>query len=220
VWGVLEYATDPELVLQDWLPLAINRLQAAHACVTYIQLELLPQGYLFRDPDEFSPGAFHIVTQGACVWGSDLTPELPQYHFQQRPTRLAIANDDIFNLLPDIQEAIAEIETTPTPAHVAHWCQRICTQFVLTGFSLVLDEVQRYTRDVDVAADQFARYYPAQAAAMQQAYHWAQTPIQEVKPLLAFIDTFGDWLLERCDDWLAQHNPNYDEFFIFDDEMN
>ena len=41
-------------------------------------------------------GAFIIVTNSVCVWGSDLTPELPEYNINDHNTRLGIANDDIF----------------------------------------------------------------------------------------------------------------------------
>ncbi len=219
VIGVLEYSVDPELVMQDWLPLTANQLAANHTSVTTVHLDLLPQGYLFRNPEEFSPGAFHLVTQALCVWGSDLMPELPRYNLLHRPTRLAIANDHIVNVLPDIQEAIAEIETTPTPAHIAKWCQRVCQHLILTGFSLVMEEIKAYTCDVDIATEQFCRYYPVQAAAMQQVHQWTQQPTQEAKPLLTFLETFGDWLIERCEDWLAQHNPEQDEYFIFDEDQ-
>lgn len=218
MFGVLEYHVDPELVMQDWLPEAKQRIKTAHDSVTDVQLELLPQGYIFRNPEEFSPGAFKIATHALCVWGSDLTPELPRYTLRHRPTRLAIANDDIFNMLPDIQEAIAEIETNPAAEHVRYWCKRICKNIVSTGFSLVMEQVQHYTRDVDIATEQFCHYYPAQTAQMQQAYHLIHQPTQDAKTLLSFLETFGDWMIERCEDWLTFYNPEQHEFFVFDED--
>lgn len=218
VFGVLDYYVDPELVMQDWLVATEKRLAAAHDCVTAVQLTLLPQGYLFRNPEEFSPGAFQIVTQSLCLWGSDLTPELPRYTLKRQLTRLAIANEAIFNVLPDVQEAIAEIEAMPTPAHVQRWCQKISATLIHAGFCLVMDSIQAYTRDADIATEQFCRYYPAQAAAMQQAYHWTQQPTPAATELLAFLDSFGEWLIERCEDWLTVHNPDQHEFFIVDED--
>src|SRR5262245_10106414 len=69
--GVLEYSVDPELVMQDWIPLAEAKLLKDHQHVSDVQIELWPQGYIFRDPDEFSIGAFILVTNSVCVWGSD-----------------------------------------------------------------------------------------------------------------------------------------------------
>src|SRR5688572_4087308 len=56
--AVLEYMVDPELVKQDWKAPTIQRLSERYAAlVEGVEFDLWPQGYLFRDPSEFSPGA-------------------------------------------------------------------------------------------------------------------------------------------------------------------
>jgi hypothetical protein len=219
MFGVLEYHVDPELVMQDWIPLTEGNLLKKHAdVITDVQIELYPQGYVFRNPNEFSPGAFIIATHSVCVWGSDITPELPAYNIKDRLTRLAIANDDIIQLMPDIDEVYDEVEIDTSPENVRYWCKHICKNMVRTGFSLLMETLQAHTRDVDVACQYFCQQFPMQRPPMEKALGWITNPTETPEQLFDLLDTHGEWLIDQCEGWLEAHNPQRREFFLLGDE--
>jgi len=220
-FAVLEYYTEPELVLQDWLPSAEETIADKHNCVSDVQMEVWIHGWLLHDPTEFSVSAFILKTHAVCVWGVDMSPDVTAYQFTKRETRLAIANDDIVQIEPDIEEAIEEIELDDAPENMRYWCKRICKNMLHTMFGLVMVDEAVHTRDVDVSATYILKHYPEQSENIQQMVSYIQSPTDSKKTLLAFLDSFGSWLIAECDRWLDKHNPDrYLEYqFEYDDEL-
>lgn len=216
---VLEESIDPELVLQGWITPAERDLARAHpALVREVQIEVWPQGEIFRDPAEFSIAAFILRTQAVCLWGSSLEAELPDYSLLHHPTRIAIANDDVVQFADDLAEARNALAEDAHPRAVQGWCRHICKQMLRTGFGLVSVELSRYTRDVDLCAQDFAQGFPAQAAAIAQALSWARQPAADAGAVGAFLADFGVWLEDACSAWLDRYNPARALYFRFEDE--
>lgn len=216
---VLEESVDPELVLQGWIAPAERDLARAYpALVREVQIEVWPQGEIFRDPAEFSIAAFILRTQALCLWGSSLEAELPDYSLLHHPTRVAIANDDVVQFADDLAEARAALAEAAHPRAVQGWCRHICKQMLRTGFGLVSVELGRYTRDVDLCAQDFAQGFPAQATDIQQALIWARQPTADAGAVRAFLADFGAWLEDACAAWLDRYNPARALYFRFEDE--
>lgn len=216
---VLEESVDPELVLQGWIAPAERDLARAYpALVREVQIEVWPQGEIFRDPAEFSIAAFILRTQALCLWGSSLEPELPDYSLHHTATRIAIANDDVVQFADDLAGARDALAEDAHPRAVQGWCRHICKQMLRTGFGLVSVELGRYTRDVDLCAQDFAQGFPAQAAAIQQALTWTRQPAADAGAVRAFLADFGAWLEDACAAWLDRYNPARALYFYFEDE--
>ena len=204
-FAVLEYTVDPDLVSQDWIESTEERLHGQHDAVSDVQLELWPQSWIFREPGEFSIFAFIIKTHSVCLWGVDLTPELPDYRV---PAVLpAIANDDIIQIKPDIEEAVEEIQADTSPENVVYWCRRISKNMLRAGYGLVMLDVGGHTRDSDLCYQYFAEGYPEQAEQMRRALTYATQPTTNPGEILDFLDRFGTWLITQADRWLDGHNP-------------
>ena len=219
VIALLEYYTEPELVMQDWVAPTEETVIAKHDCVSDVQIEIWPHGWVLHDESEFSISAFVLKTHAVCVWGADITPDLTDYKFTERETRLAIANDDIVQIEPDIDEALAEIEADDSPVHVRYWCKRICKNMVHAAFGLVMVDEVVHTRDIDLSASYFIKHFPDYEPEMKQAMQWIESPIDDAQELMDFLDTFGAWLIAECDEWLDQHNPDrYLEYQFESDE--
>ncbi|QPC83416.1 hypothetical protein G4Y79_03265 [Phototrophicus methaneseepsis] len=218
-FAVLEEMLDPELVMQDWLPEAPIALQQKHsAVVSDVEMELWPYGYVLRDPEEFSPGAFIIKTQAVCVWGSDLAPELPDYNLNDFKTRLAIANEDIVLLEPDIEDALAAIETDPSPDAIRSLCKHICKHMARAGFSLTMTDNAHYTRDVALCIPAFIAAYPQHSQGMQQTGQFIAQPTDDADTLRAFLESFGAQMVALCEAWLDEYNPERYDFFVYGDD--
>ncbi|MBZ0294938.1 MAG: hypothetical protein K8L99_20415 [Anaerolineae bacterium] len=212
MFAVLTESSDPLLVMQDWIEPTEEALIDQYPCVTDVQLEVWPDGYVFTDPARFSIGAFIIKTHSVCVWGSDLTPELGDY-----PVSAAIANDDLVQIEPDIAEAVERIQADRQPANVRYWCRRVMKQILRAGFALVMVEEGRHTRDHDLCYEAFARHYPGHAADMKRALEYARFPLEDADGVLAFLENMGSWIIAQANRWLDEHNPARDPALAVDD---
>lgn len=144
-----------------------------------------------------------MVTQTTCVWGEDVIPKLPRY----KPGVL-VANSDLCQIRPDVEEALAEIQASPSREQSSYWCRRIAKNLVRSGFSLTLVDERRYTRDLYPCYRIFARHYPEHERNMRRSVEYALTPSPDAEEVTAYLKDFGRWLIEEAESWLAKHNPS------------
>ena len=214
--GVLEYYTDPELVLQDWIIPTEDEILARHDCISDTQLEIWPHGWLLHDESEFSISAFILQTHAVCVWGVDMSPDLTHYKFTDEETRIAIANDDIVQIQTDIEDAKEAILTDDSPSNVRYWSKRICKNMIHSAFGLVMVDEGVHTRDMDVSARYIQKHYPQKQHEIQQALDFVQSPIDSKQVILDFLDSFGTWLIIECGKWIDKNNPERDIEYQFE----
>ena len=202
-FAVLATGSDPELVLRDWMPAAEDALHAQHPIVSSVQLELWPYYAVFDDPRRFSIEAFIIKTHSACVWGVDLSTQLPDYRVST-----AIANDDLVQVADDIADAHQAIAADPQAANVQAWCRFAAKALLRSAFGLMQMQEGVHTRDVDVCCRYAIRHFPEQADMLQQALNYTARPSTSASDALYFLDTAGRWIIAQAEDWLDQHNPD------------
>ena len=193
---------DPEHVDGSWLKAAGVEIARQHPIVSDVQLEIWPLDEVLAT-DRFDEMSFLLKTQSACVWGDDFAPRLPRF----KPD-VIVANNDISQIQPDIEEAIAALHADGSPARVVYWCRRIMKNMLRAGFSLVMLDEGVFTRDLKLCYEYFARHYPAQEQEMRRVLELAIQPTNEREVVLERLTTFGAWMIARADEWLAQHNPS------------
>ncbi len=153
--------------------------------------------------ERFSELGLIMVTQTACVWGEDVIPNLPRY----KPGVL-VANSDISQIKPDIEEAIVKLGMGSGTQSMRYWCHRIAKNIIRAGFSLTILQERSYTRDLYPCYRAFARQYPKQENRMRRAVEYALDPSLDAEEVEAFLSEFGGWMIEAADDWLEVHNPS------------
>jgi len=205
VFAVLTESADADLVFQDWITPAEDEILAKYPMLSDAVLELWPYNHVFSDPESFSIGAFIIKTQSVCLWGSDVTPELPDYKVES-----AIANDDLVQIKLDIDEAVAKIKRNSRPENVAYWCREVAKHILHAGFALVMVDEGVYTRDLDLCYEYFIKRYPERVVEMRQALSYAENPSMDAMEVLGYLAEMGAWMIARADEWLDQHNPDRD----------
>ncbi|MBV9790545.1 MAG: hypothetical protein JOZ51_20295, partial [Chloroflexi bacterium] len=193
---------DPEHVDGSWLKAAGAEIARQHPIVSDVQLEIWPLDEVLVT-DRFNEMSFLLKTQSACVWGDDLAPQLPRF----KPD-VIVANNDISQIRPDIEEAIAALQADGSPDRVVYWCRRIMKNMLRAGFSLVMLSEGVFTRDLKLCYEFFARYYPAQEPEMRRVLELAIQPTTEREVVLERLTTFGAWMIARADEWLEQHNSS------------
>jgi hypothetical protein len=211
-FAVLDATSDPDLVLQEWVADAEDALLAKHPYVTDVQMAMWPYFSVFTDPSRFSIGAFTLKTHSACVWGVDLSTQLPDYKVSP-----AIANDDLVQIADDIADALDAINDDPRAEVVRLWCKHAARCILRSGFGLVQVQEGIHTRDVDVCCDYLVRHFPMRAEEFQQALLYANQPTGTARAALNFIAAAGEWIIPLADEWLDEHNPNRDLALTVDD---
>ncbi|GEM_PF-686307 len=217
--AVLEYQVDPELVKQDWIKPTMQALSDRYqALVNGVEFDLWPQGYLFRDPAEFSPGAFLIATQSICVWGSDLVPELPRYTLRHLPTCRAVANEDLLYYSDDLEEISQALDKALLPDQVRAISRSLGKKIARAGFALALEHNREYARDVTQCAADFSRVFPDDADSMKKALRLYSHPTDQIGTLQNLLEGFAAEIEERAAEWLDSNNPDWEEFFPVGEE--
>jgi hypothetical protein len=80
-------------------------------------------------------------------------------------------------------------------ATVKAWCQWIMKRLVRTGFELLMEQEQTYTRDLYPCYVAFSRHFPAQERQMQHVLARAIEPSDNKEELAEFLDVFGAWII-------------------------
>jgi hypothetical protein len=85
-------------------------------------------------------------------------------------------------------------ETEPEQRETLAWIMR---RFLRVGMELVMEEEQRYTRDLYLCYESFARHYPQERGEMYRALELAVNP-GAGEHSEAFARNFGAWLVREA----------------------
>jgi hypothetical protein len=193
---------DPEDLDLSWAEDVAELLRSRHPYVTGVDLGCVAHDQI-GSTERFSELDLLMVTQTACVWGEDVIPYLPRY----RPGIL-VANSDISQIKPDIEEAIVGLNRDSRAPSTRYWCRRIAKNIIRAGFSLTILRERSYTRDLYPCYRAFARAYSKQESGMRRAVEHALDPSLDAEEVKAFLGEFGGWMIEAADHWLEVHNPS------------
>jgi hypothetical protein len=192
----------PESPDLSWTGALAERLLTQHPYVSGIELGCVDSDEI-ASTERFSELDLLMVTQTACIWGEDVIPYLPSY----KPGIL-VANSDISQIKPDIEEAILGLDTDSGTQSARYWCRRIAKNIVRAGFSLTILQNRSYTRDLYPCYRAFAKRYPKQESRMRRAVEYGLDPSSDAEEVKVFLSDFGGWMIEAADDWLELHNPS------------
>ncbi len=142
-----------------------------------------------------NPYALILKTEAACVYGEDVANEIAPYKpgpdmaFQTKYFRS--------HLETFLSEYPAEPEADK-PEFI-NWMMR---RFLRLGMELVMVEEQRFTRDLYLCYESFAKHYPGKAAEMYRALELAVNPVLG-DATEGFVKGFGEWLACEAERKLA-----------------
>jgi len=128
---------------------------------------------------------FLIKTQSLCVWGRDLIPVLENF----APGRYL--TDGIHDFEDNVRMITSNISGIEDKNQLDSICMWIMKQAVRTGFLLVAEQEQTFTRDLYPCYQLFCRHYPEYKAEMKFALQAAIGPQCSREELLCFLNEFG-----------------------------
>lgn len=144
---------------------------------------------------------FMIKTHSICIYGDNLQKKLPQYRADK-----ALANAHIYHLKPLLLQAKDELVGNEDPEDVKDCCVWIMKIIIRCGLAFVIEGEQTYTRDLYPAYELFTKHYPEKEGEMRKALQYAVNPSEDIEAILAFLDSFGDWMIDEAEKWLAENN--------------
>ena len=142
-----------------------------------------------------------IATQAVCIWGQDIVEDLPKV----RPDMTCIHHS--FDLEADLNQLIEDLLALPPnpsnrlqqQAYIRKLCQWSMKRILRSGFEIVMERDQCFTRDLHPCYERFSHYYPNQKSLMRQVLIWAINPIDSPEKIIDFLYQFGGWLVEEID---------------------
>jgi uncharacterized protein len=134
-----------------------------------------------------------VKTMAACVFGEDISDELPNY----KPNA-QLAHDLQTNIRSFLEAAKEKLPTKPD-ASIPIWSTWMMKRFIRTGFFICMPRIQQRTVDIETEVAVFCEFYPHKATEMRHALAWLRTPATNREELINFINTFGEWLTQEAE---------------------
>jgi hypothetical protein len=180
-----------EEVQAEWSKEPRDALTAIYPFCTGIECIVLPLASLkkIKPPKTVNPWQRLIKTQSLCVYGKDLAPTIAPI----KPGLEMVSH--LFNLGEDL----------PDEKELATFRQKDCTwlmkRIVRSGFELVMEKEQTFTRDLYPCYEAFSRHYPHRQAEMKRALEFAVFPTDDPTLIQPLIVSLGRWLAAEGMKW-------------------
>jgi hypothetical protein len=173
---------------RSWVAAFEERMAVQYPFQTGIEIGFVPYRAVC-DPHGARGSRLMIKTQCVCLWGEDLAPSIPRY----KPGRDLVMH--AFGIEKELRRVIERLPTMEDTAAIKDWCQWIMKRLIRTGFELVLEQEQAYTRDLYPCYVAFIRHFPALEPQMKHALEQAIAPSDTKQELAQFLNSFGAWII-------------------------
>lgn len=156
-----------------------------------VELELVPMAELV-DPDPRGGRNVWlgiIRTNAACIAGEDLTPTIAPFSL----------NDMVGysrNLQGNLEEELPRyLEEDRDDSEEISWsCRWAMRRILRAGFELGMFEEQRWTNDLYLCWESFARHYPERASLMRETLELALNPVGDATLIARHVAQWTPWI--------------------------
>ncbi|WP_433772080.1 nucleotidyltransferase [Bacillus wiedmannii] len=184
---------DPKLIDLSWRKkLEVQSLQQFN-CISGVELSFYSESEVINS-NGFSFISFMIQTHGVSILGEDVKVSLPKYKVSQE-----LAYEHLIQLRKQIGQARKELIHNKGVDDIADCCRWIMKIIIRAGLALTIDREGLYSRDLYPAYELFSKHFPEQEKNMRKALQYVIEPINDINELILFLDTFGEWLIERAE---------------------
>uniref|UniRef100_A0A832M3V1 Nucleotidyltransferase n=1 Tax=Oscillatoriales cyanobacterium SpSt-402 TaxID=2282168 RepID=A0A832M3V1_9CYAN len=186
--------------LEDLLqPLKTQLIQQYPFC-SKIEIALITETEI-QSPESYWQAT--IQTQGLCIYGEDVRSQLPRF----KPGIAMLTHAfDLADDLAETQEFLRRLssEDPHLESQIKAQCSWITRRMVRTGFELVMEAENTFTRDLHPCYEAFSQHFPEQERFMRKALELAIQPASDRAGLLMFLSHFGGWLVNAVDSAFAE----------------
>lgn len=184
--------SEPKATDLSWVEASRQEFKKKFPFVLYLDLEFVSLPNLLKKNGELTK-RFIIKVAATNLHGPNLAEQIPPF----KPTvRVAFfMNGNIQEVLSSTQSKLSKLED---PGRIQVGCAWVSKRLLRTGFGLVMEREQTFTRDLYFCYEVFSKYYPEQESSMRQALEWAVNPIVDKEKILEFLNGFGSWMVQEA----------------------
>lgn len=168
----------------DWTSAFNQSLVASHPFITGVEIVVIPMGEL----EGCSGDKIMIKTQSICIYGESISDALPL----MKPGK-DIAQH-VKGIEREIEKTKAWLEGSHAEEEIKQKCIWIMKRVLRSGFELVMEDLQKYTRDIYCCYHGFSEVYPEKKEAMYQVLELAVEPTLDKSKILGVLDGIEKWL--------------------------
>jgi len=132
-----------------------------------------------------------LKTQGLNVYGQDLTTEIPDFKLGIEMVAHSLGLERSITSIEEFLKQSNEPELIKTR------CKVIMKRIIRTGFEIVMERDQTYTRDIYLCWETFSKYYPEKSQEMYRALELAISPTENAHEIETVINGIGKWLVKE-----------------------
>ncbi|HDR7795707.1 TPA: nucleotidyltransferase [Bacillus luti] len=184
---------DPKLIDLNWRKKLEARMLQKFNCISGVELSFYSEKEVIN-PNGFSFISFMIQTHSVCIVGEDVKVSLPKYKVSQE-----LAYEHLIQLRKQIGQARKELIHNKGVDDIVDCCRWIMKIIIRAGLALTIDREGLYSRDLYPAYTLFSKHFPEQEENMRKALQYVIEPVNDINEILLFLDTFGEWLIERAE---------------------
>lgn len=133
-----------------------------------------------------------IKTQAVCLYGSDLSEELPP---------LKPGADTVMHaprLGKEINDVYEFLQTAEDQQRIRQKCAWIMKRILRSGCELVMERSGKYTRDLYPCYELFSQYYPEKSESMYGALELAINPSNDADEIIEVLQGIGAWVAQEA----------------------
>src|SRR3989344_1347016 len=131
-----------------------------------------------------------LKIQAVCVYGKDVSAEIPPL----KPNRESCQH--FTSLQSEMQDTINFFENAwgTSESENEKKCAWIIKRILRTGFELVMECEQKYTRDLYPCYESFTSYYPDKKDSMYRTLEFAINPTGQKEKVLPILNEWFNWM--------------------------
>ncbi|TQV77362.1 hypothetical protein FLL45_05300 [Aliikangiella marina] len=176
----------------DWFSQFQSEMTEQSGFHTGVEMGVLSYDSVF-DPQKRYSLQFMIKLQTACIHGENVANSIGNF----KPG--SYLTNDLFNFKKIVSKCLSTLQEISKKEDIEYLCSWIMKKIIRTGFLLVAERENSFSRDLYPCYKSFSKYYPTYEPQMRFALESAIVPVTDKLTLTKFISEFGQWLLCEID---------------------
>jgi predicted nucleotidyltransferase len=182
---------DVESLNFDWMKSFITDLEAKYPFCTGFDLVNKSADDVITGKNKIAP--ILLKTMGVCVDGTDLIPSLPNV----KPGKGAFITT--WGYRKFINKKINLLNTHNKIDDLNFQCKWIMKRILRTGFELVMERSQYFTKDLYPCYEIFSNYYPEKREEMKEVLFFSINNTASSKEILRILSSIGIWIADEIE---------------------
>lgn len=137
-----------------------------------------------------------IKTQSVCVYGKDLSKDIKPFRVYEMIGHALFIEGEL-DKLPGYF-----LEDEGNPEELKETCIWISRRLVRSGFDLVMEKENKFTRDLYLCFESFSKYYPNMENQMKEILNLSLNPISDVDKINIYLSNICPWLISEINNKL------------------